>query len=102
MCQLVGFDFRDAYIRFLKGRGSIEPHRFDTSEVQAFVFPHGWKELLRSGRPWTAWFRIFQWTRRYARLLGPRYFLSLAIRGPATIFRRNWKRLGIRAVGTNY
>jgi hypothetical protein len=102
MCQLVGFDFRDAYIRFLQGRGSIEPSRFDTSEVKAFVFPHGWKELLRSGRPSTAWFRIFQWTWRYARLLGSRYFLSLAVRGPATIFRRNWKRLRVRAAGTNY
>lgn len=102
MCQLVGFDFRGAYIRFLQGRGSIEPSQIDTPEVKAFVFPHGWKELLRSGRPWTAGFRILQWTWQYGRLLGPRYFLSLAIRGPATIFRNNWKRLRIRAARTHY
>ena len=96
MCQFVGFDFHGAYVRFLKGRGPIEPSRFHTSEVRAFVFPHGWKEVFRSGKPWTAWFRIFQWTWRYGRLLGFRYLLSLAIRGPASIFGRNWERLGIR------
>jgi hypothetical protein len=96
MCQFVGFDFCGAYIRFLKGRDSIEPSRADTSEVKAIVFPHGWKEVFRSGQPWTAWFRISQWTWQYGRLLGLRYFLSLAIRGPATKLHKNWKRLRIR------
>ena len=89
MCQFVGFDFRGAYVRFLNGRGPVEPSRFDTSEVKAFVFPHGWKDVLRSGQPWTASFRIFQWTWRYWKLLGFRYFLSLAIRGTASKLRRN-------------
>jgi hypothetical protein len=93
MCQLVGFDFRGAYVRSLKGHGRIEPRRLDHSEVKAFVFPQGWKDVLRSGPPWTAWLRIVQWSWRNERLLGVRYFLSLAIRGTASKLRGNSERM---------
>jgi hypothetical protein len=95
-CQLVGFDFFGAYVHDLIGRGRIEPSRFDTTEVKAFVFPYGLKEVFRSGQLGTAWFRTLQWTWRYERLLGSRYFLSLAIRGLVFSLRKNWKRLGFR------
>ena len=95
-CQLGGFDFFGAYIHWLIGRGRIEPSRLDTIGATAFVFPYGLKEVFRSGQSGTAWFRILQWTWRYWRLLGSRYFLSLAIRGLVFSLRKNWKRLGFQ------
>jgi len=95
-CQLGGFDFFGAYIHWLTGRGRIEPSRLDTVGATAFVFPFGLKEVFRSGQSGNAWFRTLHWTWRYWRLLGSRYFLSLAIRGIAFSFRKNWKRLGFR------
>jgi hypothetical protein len=95
-CQLGGFDFCGAYVRYITGRGNIEPSRVDASGHKSFVFPYGMKEVFRSGQLGTAWFRTLQWTWRYWRLLGFRYFLSLAIRGLVFSFRRNWERLGLR------
>jgi len=95
-CQLGGFDFFGAYIFLLTGRGRIEPSRLDTMGAKTFVFPYGMKEAFRSEPSWNSWFRTLHWTWRYGRLLGPRYFLSLAIRGLVFSLRKNWKRLGFR------
>ena len=96
-CQFGGFDFCDAYIRYLTGRDRFEPSRADDSGNKSFVFPYGIKEVFRSGQLGTAWFRALKWTWRYWRLLGSRYFLSLAIRGLAFSIRRNRER---QATGT--
>jgi len=88
-CQLVGFDFFGAYVHHLTGQGSIEPSRHVTIKEKAFVFPYGLMEVFRSGRLGTALLRTLQWTWRYWRLLGSRYFLALAIRGLAFSMRIN-------------
>lgn len=94
-CQLGGFDFFGAYIHWLTGRGRIEPSRLDAVGAPEFVFPYGLKENFQAAQSGIAWLRVLQKTGRYERLLGFRYFLSLAIRGLVFSLRKNWRRLGI-------
>jgi len=80
MCQLAGYDFVGAYLKCLRGEGSIEPNRLETFDVRSYTFPSGLGEVLRSGHSGRAWSRTFRWGWRYERLLGWRYFLSWTMR----------------------
>ncbi|MGP8010097.1 MAG: ATP-grasp domain-containing protein [Acidimicrobiales bacterium] len=88
MCQSVGVDFYSFYIQGLLRTSHVELCNVDEIEAKAYVFPSGWKELFKSGRASGEGILGFQWARRYARLLGPRYFLNMATRGNWRIRRR--------------
>lgn len=84
MCQMVGFDFFGAYLKCLVDDGAVKSSQLDSLGAIAFAFPYGWRHVLESPRRGIGWFHLVQWTWRYERLLGSRYFLSLAIRSLAT------------------
>jgi len=96
MCQLYGFDFRGAYIRFLLGRGRIETDRVRDPATKVFGFPDGRRDLLRSGSLGPTYVLTLKWIWQYWRLLGPRYFLFFTIERPVSFFFRNWGRFGMR------
>lgn len=93
MSQLVGFDFRGAYVRFLSGRGSVSPSHFNASTGKSFSFPEGRRDLLRSEHRFTAWRRTSLWIWRNWQLLGSRYFLFFLIERPMSSLQKNWRRL---------
>jgi len=97
MSQLVGFDFRGAYIRYLLGHGVIQPSRLDALKAESFAFPQGGKDMYRAGARRTAWLRSIQWTWRYWRLLGSRYFLYFTINRPVSSIQRTTARLRRRS-----
>jgi hypothetical protein len=92
MCQLAGFDFRGAYIKCLTGVGAVMPTQFNESGVKSFTFPSGFKEVLHAKQSRSSWLRTIGWTWSYERLLGPRYFLSWAIRSLIPSYRNAAKR----------
>jgi hypothetical protein len=94
MCQLEGYDFCGAYVRYLLGHGRVAALPHSTSGDRAYVFPYGWKDVVQSGPRWSAWIRILRWTWHNERLLGSRYFVSLAIRGLAASLRKGRQQLG--------
>jgi hypothetical protein len=95
MCQLVGFDFFGAYVKCLVGQGRINSRHLDSLGATEFAFPYGWKQVLQSDPTVMGWPRILRWTWRYQRLLGSRYFMSLAIRGLASSIPKYRDRFGI-------
>jgi hypothetical protein len=96
MCQLAGADFFGAYLRFLLGNGPVQPSQLDSDGMKSFVFPYGWRQVLQSGRYGFGWILLLQWAWRFERLLGPRYFVSLALRSLATSVQKHRSRLQIQ------
>ncbi len=92
MSQLVGIDFRGAYVRYLSGRGPIKRSRQKSSVVTSFSFPEGRRELLRSEPRRTAWARTSLWIWDNWKLLGSRYFIFFLIERPAALLQRSWAR----------
>jgi len=96
LCQFVGFDFLGSYVRCLSGQGPTENEQLDASGAVAYLFPGGWKDVLRSGGRRGARLRVLRWVGRYWKLLGPRYFLFVATRRADAAGRRLRQRLGFR------
>ena len=92
-CQLAGFDFCGAYVHYLTKQGKFEESRINVSKGEAFVFPYGVTNLIQSEKTRTAWFRTLRWTWEHWRLLGSRYFLTLAFRVTASEVLKYWKRV---------
>ena len=88
MCQLVGFDFVGSYVRWLTGRGSIAPAPVGVAGQKQYVFPFGLEHILRSSPQSSAPIRTIRWALSYQKLLGTRYFLSVALRAGDAVFRR--------------
>jgi hypothetical protein len=99
-CQLVGFDFRSAYVRFLLGSGRVEPKYAEVPRTLAYGFPDGRRYLFRSARHGFAFVRTLQWIWRNCQLLGSRYFLFFVLERPISLWLRTRGRSGSRrAIG---
>lgn len=94
--QQAGYDFSNAYVQYLTGGGLVQESRDNAARQKALVFPYGLMEVFRSREHGIPWFRTLESALRYWRLLGPRYFFSLAVRGIAYSFRMNRTHLGFR------
>jgi hypothetical protein len=88
MCQLAGFDFRDAYLRCLGEDVNIEPSQLTFSRSTSYGFPEGRRDLLRSGSRRITWPKAIRWVYDNWKLLGSRYFFVFVIDRPTTSWRR--------------
>lgn len=78
-------------VRWLTGRGHIAPSPVNVAGRKAYVFPFGLKEVMVSGSG-VAVTRTIGLIVEYLKLLGPRYFLSVMIRGFDSIVGRHRER----------
>jgi biotin carboxylase len=92
-CQLFGFDFCNAYVDWLLGRGSTTPSQFEFYEARAFIFPFALKEVLQSGPSGASPLRALHWAWMNWKFLGSRFFISLAIRGVVYAYMCTKQRL---------